>query len=748
MTKDTYKIKPYARLLTMLGEQLIKNERIALSELAKNSYDADAAWVKISFLNFGEHFEIGEDSSIVIEDDGCGMSLEVIRDHWLRPATPIKKHGKQSKDTTDKGRKVQGEKGIGRFAVLKLGNKVLVTSRPCNSQIEYVVNFDFSKYDDDFLSENGKKKEVFLEDISIEIESQNAKTIIDESFSIGGQVVKRKPHGTRIEISGLKGVWTKQKIEDVFRDLTRLQSIFDKALDDTEVEESVAFNVYIYVDEKEQAFASHYVDRLLTLLEDSSVFRIEDGKYNQIKKLFRFKLNGTPHVLNLTDPDIAGLRVFREHFGKGADELKKRGTECGSFSFGFYVFDFSANAEAKFIIDKDDKEIIKEHRIYLYRDGIRVYPYGDPEDDWLRIDAYRGTISAGQFLSNDQVVGFVNISEKGNAELKDKTNREGLIETGNPTDDFICLLQSFLAYVRSKPYAQYRASLVERKVINVFKEEQVQKDFSEIKTAVKDNKNAVALLEKAEKHYKAERQFLVQRAETTEDLAGIGLSVETASHDITSVMSKALQKTDALIRQGSTKGQLDLEKLVEDLATLRGMLGFIDAQLRDIQLLFRSAKQRRREIRVKDVLEKVVKIYEQTMRQSKIELEIEQIGGPLVAKTTDAVLLQLLLNLFDNAVYWLESTDRPQKKIKIRLDGKEGLLIFSDNGAGVRDDDAPYIFEPFYSGKGEKGRGLGLYIARQLLERHDYSIELADIKAHRISSGANFVISFVQDKKL
>jgi len=399
-------------------------------------------------------------------------------------------------------------------------------------------------------------------------------------------------------------------------------------------------------------------------------------------------------------------------------------------------------------LDKADKGIIKDHRIYLYRDGIRVYPYGEPDDDWLRIDQYRGTISAGQFLSNDQVVGFVNISEKGNPKLKDKTNREGLIETGNPTDDFVCLLQCFLAHIRATHYAQYRQKLVDRKVVNVFKEEQVQRDLSELKTAINNNRRAVALLETAEKHYKAERQFLIQRAETTEDLAGVGLSVETASHDITTVMSKALQKMDALIRIGSNRARIDLDKLFEDLTTLRGMLGFIDAQLKDIQLLFRSAKQRRHEIRVRDLLEKVTKIYERSIKKLRIDLEIEAVGAPLVAKTTDAVLLQLLLNLFDNAVYWLESTDRPNKKIKVRLDGKESHLIFSDNGPGVRADDAPYIFEPFYSGKGDEGRGLGLYIARQLLERHDYSIELADIKAHRLLPGANFVVSFVRDKKV
>jgi signal transduction histidine kinase len=118
-----------------------------------------------------------------------------------------------------------------------------------------------------------------------------------------------------------------------------------------------------------------------------------------------------------------------------------------------------------------------------------------------------------------------------------------------------------------------------------------------------------------------------------------------------------------------------------------------------------------------------------------------------VAKTTDAVLLQLFLNLFDNAVYWLKQTSKSDKKIEILLDGNKGRMIFSDNGPGIDKDDAPYIFEPFYSGKGDEGRGLGLYIARQLLERNEYSIELAEIKSEKPLSGANFVINLFAEEK-
>src|SRR3546814_4500872 len=72
------KFRPYARLLTMLGDQLIKNERVALVELIKNAYDADASWVKVSFEGFDSNFRANADSRIVIEDDGIGMTPDVI----------------------------------------------------------------------------------------------------------------------------------------------------------------------------------------------------------------------------------------------------------------------------------------------------------------------------------------------------------------------------------------------------------------------------------------------------------------------------------------------------------------------------------------------------------------------------------------------------------------------------------------------------------------------------------------------
>lgn len=214
-----------------------------------------------------------------------------------------------------------------------------------------------------------------------------------------------------------------------------------------------------------------------------------------------------------------------------------------------------------------------------------------------------------------------------------------------------------------------------------------------------------------------------------------------------SVMHRGLIALDSLISETQKPGTLSKDLVNRELISLRGMLSFVETQLKDIQQLFKSTKQRRKDVRVREILEKVQRLFATSLAREGVNFRIVERGAPLVAKTTDAVLLQLFLNLFDNSLYWLQSKASGKRQIEVLLDGEEQMLIFSDNGPGVKADDAPYIFEPFYSGKGEEGRGLGLYIARQLLDKHDYAIELADIKRHKVLSGANFVVSFVQAKE-
>lgn len=747
--EHSYKIRPYARLLTMLGEQLITNEQIALAELIKNAYDADADWVKISFENFEivkgqDEFKLTPQSKIIVEDNGCGMDLETIEHSWMNPATPNKKSkDNEIRRTPQKKRIIQGEKGIGRFAILKLGRDIKIITRPEGSDKEYFVDYDLSAYDDDFLTREGKQQELYIDDIKITVKERAPLSMVNRTVTVNSQQFdSNNNHGTRIEIANLKGTWTEKKIDEVGEESQKLESIFDKIIEKkslSPIEVGFEFN------RERKVFSKAIIQKLAALLKDSSVLKITEGYYDEKEICFTYKLNGISFKLPLADPQIAGLAYFQKRFMGNRDLFGNpiiRKTTCGSFRFNFFVFDFTADNETPYYLDKTEKEQIKNHRIYLYRDGIRVAPYGNPDNDWLQIDRQRGVGRAGDYLSNDQVVGFVDISKHGNPRLKDKTNREGLIEEGKATQDFIGLIHSFLLFVRQHPYKQYQERIRQQEEQKNAKLRVVDNKFVSLHEAIKGNSKAEAIYKELVSSYKIEQDFYKNRLDSTEDLAAVGLSVETASHDMSMMLNKGIDAIDQLV--GDIDGGLLTDEQIEnELHSIRGIFSFVRDRMGDIQLLFKSSKQRRRNIRFADVLEKVEKIYSRTLKRENINYNVIKCGSPIIAKCTDAVILQLLINLFDNAIYWLSMPDISEKQITITLDGDTQQVIFSDNGPGIRDDDKPFIFEAFYSGK-EDGRGLGLYIARQLLQRMGYSISLAEIASEKVLPGANFVINFVK----
>ena len=230
-------------------------------------------------------------------------------------------------------------------------------------------------------------------------------------------------------------------------------------------------------------------------------------------------------------------------------------------------------------MDKKEKEIIRAHRIYLYRDKIRVAPYGDADDDWLEIDKRRGVGRAGDYLSNDQVVGFVDISK--HPKLKDKTNREGLIEKGNSTKDFKILLHCFLLFIRQHPYKQYQERTNQQKEQKMKELRIVASKFDELKNYVSGNTQAMAVYNDLVKSYKIEQKFYTEGLNKTEDLAAVGLSVETASHDMSMMLNKGVDAVDNLIKD-IEGGVLTDEQIESELHTIRGMFSFVKDRMRDI----------------------------------------------------------------------------------------------------------------------------------------------------------------------
>ena len=736
-------IKPYARLITMLGDQLIKNEVVALIELIKNSYDADASWVKVSFVDFDQNYISNEKSRIIIEDDGIGMDADILRKHWLNPATPEKLRRKKVDAKTAKGRILQGEKGIGRFAVFKLGKNIKITTRrqakdqdgnfiDDGETVENTLVYDFSKYDDNFLTENGEDKDVLLENLEIDLNQEKPKVILNRIINLGITRQERKAHGTIIEISGIKTKWTSDKVARVQREIGKLQPIFSDDEGD--------FHVWIYKGNEVAESQDRYKAQLINCLENKSVLKITNGVYRAEGKTFSFELNGNPINHSLDDEEIKGLRKAKRFSNS------KRYPDCGSFDFEFYVFDLNADSEnpSKYFLNSDEKKMIREHRIYLYRDGIRVMPYGDPEDDWLRLDMDRGTVRANEFFSNDQVIGCVYISQSDNPKLIDKTNREGLIEEDQALEDFITVLQIILSYLRSKYFARYQIDKSRKKEVDRVKRGEPSSLIQNAKKRFVNDENVSSVLDSIDRSYTKERKVLQDRISKTENLAAIGLSVETASHDVMLFLRRSIEQVDSLIKELNVGETVDREGLLSKEILIRGNLSLVETMMKDIQLLFPSTKSKTKRIRVKEIIDKVRSLYNRQFNEEKIQVDIQCTKTPLIVKTTDAVLLQVFINLFDNALYWLKTVNR-ERVINIVIDGDNQRLIFADNGPGVDDDDLNYIFEAFYSGKGEEGRGLGLYIARQLLDRYDYTIELAEFKNDHILRGANFVLEFARE---
>jgi Domain of unknown function (DUF370). len=149
--KDSSILRPRARIIKTIGEELISNDIVAIIELVKNSYDANASIIEIKFsgriidVTEGKKTKkvlIKQGSSVRISDDGIGMDLNTVKTAWMEPATISKKNKKKS--VGDK-RRYTGEKGIGRFASAKLAGFLKMITRS-NNDNEIVVDFNWSVF--------------------------------------------------------------------------------------------------------------------------------------------------------------------------------------------------------------------------------------------------------------------------------------------------------------------------------------------------------------------------------------------------------------------------------------------------------------------------------------------------------------------------------------------------------------------------------------------------------------------------
>ncbi len=199
---NNHKFKPRARMLLLLGDQLIRDPGIAVFELVKNAYDADSPDVTVTMSGITDKSE----GKIIVEDSGTGMDFETISGVWMEPGTDYRAKQRELKERTDKFHRLPlGEKGIGRFAAHKLGNHVRLVTRKRNKR-EILVDIEWSRF----------SQHQYLEDIPIRIVQRNPRVFTGDKV------------GTRIEITDLRNTWSRGMIRDLARSINSICSPFEK----------------------------------------------------------------------------------------------------------------------------------------------------------------------------------------------------------------------------------------------------------------------------------------------------------------------------------------------------------------------------------------------------------------------------------------------------------------------------------------------------------------------------------------
>jgi hypothetical protein len=184
VTSGSAPLRPRARLLHTIGTEPISSERVAVVELVKNAYDADADRVVIRLVG---PLERGK-GRLEVLDDGHGMSADTVRETWLEVATP---HRSRNSRSQDRGRRVLGEKGIGRFAASRLADQMALTSRPTSSGVEVALHLNW----DDF-----RDPDKYLDEVPLDWKTRAPQVFAPEGealiFLISKFTVPVRPHLT------------------------------------------------------------------------------------------------------------------------------------------------------------------------------------------------------------------------------------------------------------------------------------------------------------------------------------------------------------------------------------------------------------------------------------------------------------------------------------------------------------------------------------------------------------------------
>lgn len=681
------KFKPRARLLLQLGDQLIKNESIALLELAKNAYDADASKVDIIMI----HPDSKEKGYIEIEDDGFGMTADVVENVWLEPGSSFKQEQYKERRITPKYNRLPiGEKGIGRFGAHKLGDLIEMTTKSANGN-EVYVSIDWTKF----------AEQRYLEDVPIKIIKRE-----HPQYFVNGKT------GTRIVIRGFRKEWERGMARSVMRAITSMTSPFetmDSFLPIFKIIDKPGWFDGIMTWDKVCDYSLFQFDAVISG-NTITAFSYGFTPWNTMTKLHE-------RHIDISDPIAENHLRITDDDENPVDLAKYK---IGTIRFKGYIFDLDTFIMKMGVSDTNGfKSYLKSNGgVRVYRDGLRVYDYGEPENDWLALD-FRRFQQPTKAISNNLIVGAVYLNRDKSSDLEEKTNREGFV-SNDAYDAFksailhvVSLVETLRQTDKKKLKEIYGPTPKSEPVMSLLGEAQRYVDEkvldSEVKTEIKK------YLVKIERDYKLVTENLLKAA-------GAGLNMSVVIHEI----EKIIYEVDKVLK--AEKASDRALKLVQHLSSL--IDGYAD--------LIRRSEQTN---------ESVFNIINQALFNTEYRLYTHEIIAvkkyqensatkSIRCKVARNLLIGAIMNLIDNSIYWLDQKAFKKKEenepfakkifIDVVADDEFVHIIVADNGTGIllpTED----ITEPFVTGKKNgAGMGLGLHIASEILNAQGGKLSFPD----------------------
>ncbi|NOK22268.1 ATP-binding protein [Corallococcus carmarthensis] len=660
--------KARARILALLGDQLIGTDQLAVFELVKNAYDADASSVTVKLLDIDSG-----NPSIVVVDDGEGMSLDTIQNIWLELGNNHREQQRLAGRRTPMfGRLPLGEKGVGRFAVHKLGHRIRLVTRPRGSAFEHVLNIDWA----DLV------KNRHLDDTSVEIETRKPKYFVEENGL--------NPHGTKIRIMALRRrVWTRGDARQLYRSITAISSPF---------ETDEAFEAHLEVPDHPE-----WIEEMpdVRALLEMAPWRFKFTFNGSLSWQYDFRSPITKRLKGRQlgrQRDVLLLEPLKGEKGRpvAGPELLE---DIGSISGEFVAYD----RDRKILSLLPQNTLVKDFLdqqggVRVYRDGVRVYNYGEPSDDWLQLDIRRVNRPT-QRLSRNIVIGAINISLETSKGLREKTNREGFDQ-----NDVFDRLRTIVTSIIHK-FEVERAldkdrlkTLVDSKVETT--DIPVETPLYELREAVsrtQEAKTLIPLVDRVDKEYQEMRDMLLRAGLT-------GLNLAVIIHEV----ERGVRSLYESVRAGVSTVILEQQS--------RSLMGLVE----NVAGLLRQ--KGRSKIDIKSLVQEAATINIRRFKRHRITIKYalpDDGAEPFVVTGSSALLQNVLINLVDNSIYWLrvrwpdgEESDQSSRRIYIGvtddIPGGRGLVI-ADNGPGFQDE-PDVLSRPFFTRRPD-GMGLGLYYA-------------------------------------